>query len=130
MGMDLFPLGNSVLESGARRSPRPIRAGELRSHSAGYEPNPAYGPQRSARENRRRSPLVGQEVLGQSIRMVGQFLHLHQRDSEQMASRVTFELEEQAASAVREEQLRHEYAIAADEFRKELSAENQFAQIT
>ena len=31
---DLFPLGQSVLGSGAESSLRPIRAGELRSHSA------------------------------------------------------------------------------------------------
>ena len=30
---DLFPLGNSVFGSGSRSSPRPIWAGELRSHS-------------------------------------------------------------------------------------------------
>ena len=40
-----------------------------------------------------------------------------------MASLVTFELEEQTAAVVREEELRNEYAIAADELRKELSAE-------
>ena len=31
---DLFPLGQAVLGSGAESSLRPIRAGELRSHSA------------------------------------------------------------------------------------------------
>ena len=65
----------------------------------------------------------GGEVLGQSIRMVGQFLHLRQGDHEQMASRVTFEFEEQTAAAVREEELRTEYARAADNLRAELSAE-------
>ena len=55
--------------------------------------------------------------------MVGQFLHMRQSDNEQMASRVTFELEEQTASAVREEQLRDEYAQAADALRAELSEE-------
>ena len=62
-------------------------------------------------------------MLGQSIRIVGQFLHLRQGDHEQMASRVTFELEEQTASAVREAQLRDEYAQAASELRTELSEE-------
>ena len=120
---DLFPLGNALLGDGNRSSLRPIRAGELRSHSAGYEPNAPYGP-RGMRENRGRSPRGnGGEVLGQSIRMVGQFLHLRQGDHEQMASRVTFELEEQTASAVREAQLRDEYAQAASELRTELSEE-------
>ena len=40
-----------------------------------------------------------------------------------MASRVTFQLEEQTALAVREEELRTEYARAADNLRAELSAE-------
>ena len=40
-----------------------------------------------------------------------------------MASRVTFELEEQTASAAQEEQLCGEYAMAAEELRKELSEE-------
>ena len=31
---DLFPLGNALLGDGNRGSLRPIRAGELRSHSA------------------------------------------------------------------------------------------------
>ena len=121
---DLFPLGNALLGDGNRSSFRPIRAGELRSHSAGYEPNAPYGP-RGMRENRGRSPRMGdgKEVLGQSLQMVGQFLHLRQGDHEQMASRVTFELEEQAAAAVREEELRREYARAADNLRAELSAE-------
>ena len=43
---------------GSRSSLRPIRAGELRSHSAGYEPNAPYGP-RGMRENRGRSPRMG-----------------------------------------------------------------------
>ena len=122
---DLFPLGaNAVLGSGAESSLRPIRAGELRSHSAGYEPNAPYAPSGQRRENRGRSPRVGHaEVLGQSIRMVGQFLHMRQNDNEQMASRVTFELEEQTASAVREEELRQEYAQAAGVLRTELSEE-------
>ena len=120
---DLFPLGNALLGDCNRSSIRPIRAGELRSHSAGYEPNAPYGPG-GMRENRGRSPRGnGGEVLGQSIRMVGQFLHLRQGDHEQMASRVTFELEEQTASAVREAQLRDEYAQAASELRTELSEE-------
>ena len=120
---DLFPLGNALLGDGNRSSLRPIRAGELRSHSAGYEPNPPYGP-RGMRENRGRSPREGgAEVLGQSIRMVGQFLHLRQGDQEQMASRVTFELEEQTAAAVREEELRNEYAREAENLRAVLSAE-------
>ena len=55
--------------------------------------------------------------------MVGQFLHMRQNDNEQMASRVTFELEEQTASAVREEELRQEYAQAAGVLRTELSEE-------
>ena len=84
---DLFPLGNALLGDGNRSSIRPIRAGELRSHSA------------------------------------GQFLHLRQGDHEQMASSVTFELEEQTASAVREAQLRDECAQAASELRTELSGE-------
>ena len=42
---------------------------------------------------------------------------------EQVASRVTFELEEQTASAVREAQLRDEYAQAAGALRTELSEE-------
>ena len=120
---DLFPPGNAVFGDGNRSSLRPIRAGELRSHSAGYEPNAPYGP-RGMRENRGRSPRgTGGEVLNQSIRMVGQFLHLRQGDHEQMASRVTFELEEQTASAVREAQLRDEYAQAAGALRTELSEE-------
>ena len=120
---DLFPLGNAILGDGNRSSIRPIRAGELRSHSAGYEPNAPYGP-RGMRENRGRSPRGnGGEVLGQSIRMVGQFLHLRQGDHEQMASRVTFELEEQTAAAVREEELRSEYAQEAENLRATLSAE-------
>ena len=36
---DLFLLGNALLGDGNRSSLRPIRVGELRSHSAGYEPN-------------------------------------------------------------------------------------------
>ena len=123
---DLFPLGQAVLGSGSQSSLRPIRAGELRSHSAGYEPNAPYAPggPRNVRENRGRSPRVGNgEILGQSIRMVGQFLQVRQNDNEQMASRVTFELEEQTASAVRDEQLRNEYAQAADALRAELSEE-------
>ena len=123
---DLFPLGQAVLGSGSQSSLRPIRAGELRAHSAGYEPNAPYAPcgHRNVRENRGRSPRVDNaEVLGRSIRMVGQFLHMRQSDNEQMASRVTFELEEQTASAVREEQLRDEYAQAADALRAELSEE-------
>ena len=71
---DLFPLGNAILGNGNRSSLRPTRARELRSHSAGYEPNAPYGL-RGVRENRGRSPRVGEgEFLGQSIRMVGQFL--------------------------------------------------------
>ena len=103
---DLFLLGQAVLGSGSQSSLRPIRAGELRAHSAGYEPNAPYAPgaPRNVRENRGRSPRVGNgEILGQSIRMVGQFLQVRQSDTEQMASRVTFKLEEQTASAVREE---------------------------
>ena len=120
---DLFPLGNALLGDGNRSSIRPIRAGELRSHSAGYEPNAPYGP-RGMRENRGRSPRgIDGEVLGQSIRMIGQFLHLRQGDHEQMASRVTFELEEQTAATVREAQLRDEYAQAAGALRTELSEE-------
>ena len=38
-------------------------------------------------------------------------------------SRDTYELEEQAASAIREEQLRSEYAIAAEQLLQELSAQ-------
>ena len=49
--------------------------------------------------------------------MVGQFFHLRQGDQEQMASRVTFELEEQTAAAVREEELRSEYAREAENLR-------------
>ena len=61
----------------------------VRSHSAGYEPNAPYGP-RGVRENKGRSPRMGDgEVLAQSIRMIGQFLHLRQGDHEQMASRAT-----------------------------------------
>ena len=67
--------------------------------------------------------MGNREILGQSIRMVGHFLQVRQSDTEQMASRVTFELEEQTASAVREEQLRNEYAQAADALRAELSEE-------
>ena len=120
---DLFPPGNAVFGDGNRSSIRPIRAGELRSHSAGYEPNAPYGP-RGMRENRGRNPRgIDGEVLGQSIRMVGQFLHLRQGDHEQMASRVTFELEEQTAATVREAHLRDEYAQAASELRTELSEE-------
>ena len=81
---------------------RPIRAGEMRSHSAGYEPNAPYAPcgPRNMRENRGRSPRAGNAgILGQSIRMVGQFLQVRQSDNEQMASRVTFELEEQTAAS-------------------------------
>ena len=101
-----------------------IRAGELRAHSAGYEPNAPYAPGGPRRENRGRSPRVDNAgMLGQSIRMVGQFLHMRQSDNEQMASRVTFELEEQTASAVREEELRNEYAQAAGALRTELSEE-------
>ena len=48
---------------------------------------------------------------------------MRQDDNEQMASRVTFELGEQTAAAVREEELRSEYARAADNLRAELSAE-------
>ena len=58
--------------------------------------------------------------------MVGQFLQMRQGDNEQVASRVTFELEEQTASAVREEQLRGEYAQAADALRTD--QQNIFAQ--
>ena len=120
---DLFPPGNAVFGDGNRSSLRPIRAGELRSHSAGYEPNAPYGP-RGMRENRGRSPRgIDGEILGQSIRMVGQFIHLRQGDQEQMASRVTFELEEQTAAAVREEELRSEYAREAENLRAALSAE-------
>ena len=61
--------------------------------------------------------------MDQSIRMIGQFLHTRQVDREQMASRVTFELEEQTASAVREDELRGEYARAAENLKTELSAE-------
>ena len=76
------------------------------------------------RENRGRSPRdVGGEILGNSIQVMAQFLHTRQGDNEQMASRVTHELEEQTASAVREEELRTEYARAADNLRAELSAE-------
>ena len=55
--------------------------------------------------------------------MVGQFLRMRQSDNEQMASRVTFELEEQTASAVREAELQEEYAQAASALRIELSKE-------
>ena len=123
---DLFPPGaNVLLGDGNQSSLRPIRAGELRAHSAGYEPNAPYGPRPGGmRENRGRSPQVGHaEVLGRSIRMVGQFLHMRQSDNEQMASRVTFELEEQTASAVREAELQEEYAQAASALRTELSEE-------
>ena len=61
--------------------------------------------------------------MGNSIRVMAQFLHMRQGDNEQMASRVTYELEEQTASAVREEQLRGEYAQAAEALRTELSEE-------
>ena len=108
------------------RALRPIRAGELRAHSAGSEPNAPYAPggPRNVRENRGRSPRVDNAgMLGQSIRMVGQFLHMRQSDNEQMASRVTFELEEQTASAVREAELQEEYAQAASALRIELSEE-------
>ena len=89
---DLFPLGQALSGDGGGSSLRPIRKGELRSHSAGYEPNAPYGP-RGMRENRGRSPRAGNaEILGQSIRMVGQFLHMQQGDQEQMASRVHFVL--------------------------------------
>ena len=90
-----------------------------------YEPNAPYGPRPSGlRENRGSSPQAGNgEFLGQSIRMVGQFLHMRQSDNEQMASRVTFELEEQTAATVREEELRNEYAQAAAALRTELSEE-------
>ena len=47
---------------------------------------------------------------------------MRQGDNEQVASRVTYELEEQTASAVWEEELRTEYARAADNLRAELSA--------
>ena len=60
---DLFPLGNALLGNGNQSSLRPIRAGELRSHSAGYEPNAPYGP-RGMRENRGRSPRgIDGEIL-------------------------------------------------------------------
>ena len=56
--------------------------------------------------------------------MVGPISYIYATgDNEQMASRVTFELEEQTASAVREEQLRGEYAQAAETLRAELSEE-------
>ena len=117
-----FLWGNALLGDGNRSSLRPIRAGELRSHSAGYEPNAPYGP-RGMRENRGRSPREGGEVLGNSIRVMAQFLHMRQGDNEQMASRVTYELEEQAAAAVREEELRNEHAREAQILRAVLSAE-------
>ena len=124
---DLFPPGaNVLLGDGNQSSLRPIRAGELRAHSAGYEHNAPYasGGPRNVRENRGRSPRVDNAgMLGQSIRMVGQFLHMRQSDNEQMASRVTFELEEQTASAVREAELQEEYAQAASALRIELSEE-------
>ena len=112
---DLFPLGNSVFGSGPRGPPRPIRAGELTSHSAGSEPNGTpYGPRRDVRENRGRANQSG---------WLANFIRMRQGDHEAMVSRVTFELEEQTALAVREEELRSEYAIAAEELREELSAE-------
>ena len=119
---DLFPLGNALLGDGNKSSLRPNQAGELRSHSAGYEPNAPDGP-RGMRENRGRSPREGGEILGNSIRVMAQFLHMRQGDNEQMASRVTYELEEQTALAVREEQLRGEHAQAAETLRAELSEE-------
>ena len=65
----------------------------------------------------------GHEMRSQSSRKVGQFLHLCQGDHEAMASKITLELEEQTASAAREEQLRGDYAIAAEQLRQELSEE-------
>ena len=42
---------------------------------------------------------------------------MRQGDNEQMASRVTYELEEQTAAAVREEELGNEYAREAENLR-------------
>ena len=99
----LFHLDNLAFGDGSR--PRgslcPIRAGEFRSHSARKEPN-VNGPQKP-RENRGRNSAMGNDSLGQSIRMIGQFLHVRQCDSEAMATRVTSGLEESTAATVRQQ---------------------------
>ena len=66
---------------------------------------------------------MGSGVLGHSIRMVDQFLHVRQGDNETMASRVTHKLKEQTASTVREQQLRHEYAVTVEQLHQKLSAQ-------
>ena len=51
---------------------------------------------------RRASPAYPQELLGRSIDMIGQFIQIRRGDEEATAARITYELEESIASAVRE----------------------------
>ena len=67
-------------------------------------------------------PAYPQELLGRSINTIGQFIQIRRGDEETTVARITYELEESAASAAREAQLQQEYNTAAAQLAAELSA--------
>ena len=115
---DLFPPGvasaaaqravaEQVMSPNVRRDYPPPRA---RSHTPSRRD---YGAQGS-------SPL---EPVGMAIRMVGQFIQVSRGDEQTTAARVTYELEESTAAAVREAQYQEEYEHAAQQLSAELNAQ-------
>ena len=67
-------------------------------------------------------PAYSQKLVGRSISVIGQFIQIRKRDEETTAARITYELEESTASAVREAQLIQEYNAAAAQLAAQLSA--------
>ena len=122
---DLFPPGVAIFGAGGGQGQQalpPASSQVMSPRCRDYPP---------ARESRGRTPPRGyggagpaypQELLGRSINMIGQFIQIRRGDEEATAARITYELEESTASAVREAQLQQEYNAAAAQLAAELSA--------
>ena len=63
------------------------------------------------------------EPVGVAIRMVGNFIQVNHWDEQTTAARVTYELDESTATAVREAQYQQEYEHAAQQLSAELSVQ-------
>ena len=122
---DLFPPGVTILGAGGGQGQQAL------PHASSQVMSPRCRDYPPARESRGRTPPRGyggagpaypQELLGRSINMIGQFIQIRRGDEEATAARITYELEESTASAVREAQLQQEDNAAAAQLAAELSA--------
>ena len=122
---DLFPPGVAIFGAGGGQGQQalpPASSQVMSPRCRDYPPARGSRGRTPPRGYGGASPAYPQELLGCSINMIGQFIQIRRGDEETTAAKITYELEESTASAVREAQLQQEYNVAAAQLAAEFSA--------